>query len=220
MTGTNHSASLFHYTKFNNLYSVLQNGLLPNYCQEVDICNPTLVLGIPMVSFCDIPLSQIQEFAKRYGRHAIGFSKNWARKFGINPIWYVNDKLKIDNVSDNVKAYIKPFSNTKQTNYIENEWRYVVNDVKWLDSKQYFEWRGDKNKAKPKPSANLQRQKLTFEVSDISVIVVEQQNQVAKLINKIQNIKAIGGGEHEISTTEKDELISKILSMELIKKDF
>lgn len=45
--------------------------------------------AIPMVCFCDIPLSNIENHMSKYGDYAIGLNYKWAKKNGINPVWYI-----------------------------------------------------------------------------------------------------------------------------------
>jgi len=51
---------------------------LPHLCER----------AIPMVCFCDIPLSNIRNHAKNYGNYAIGLSKDWGKSKGISPVLY------------------------------------------------------------------------------------------------------------------------------------
>lgn len=96
------TSSLFHYTTYNGLKSILKQGIIPNYCKEdFSIDGDRFAIGIPMVSFCDIPLTRTKEFTKRYGHHAIGIRKEWAVKNGINPILYIND----ENIITSLKFY-------------------------------------------------------------------------------------------------------------------
>lgn len=75
------TSSLFHYTTFIGLKSILKLGIIPNFCKEdLTIDGNPLVITFPMVSFCDIPLTRTSEFTKRYSRHAIGLTKEWALK--------------------------------------------------------------------------------------------------------------------------------------------
>lgn len=90
------TSSIFHYTDYNILKQIIKTGLFPNYCAE-DIRvekNGKVkgeLIGVPMVSFCDIPLSRIDEFADRYGTCAIGLYKAWADNKAINPVFYAKD---------------------------------------------------------------------------------------------------------------------------------
>ena len=93
------TSSLFHYTKsIDILYSILKKGLIPNYCYEDLSYERNLDrgidrgIGVPMVSFCDIPLSKTNLFVERYGKYAIGLTKKWAEDKRINPILYAKDE--------------------------------------------------------------------------------------------------------------------------------
>lgn len=90
----NYTSSLFHYTgQRKNLISILKEGLLPNYCKEQFLVRKSSeFIGIPMVSFCDIPIMRAQDFSSRYGKYAIAFTKEWGLKNSISPIFYVYDK--------------------------------------------------------------------------------------------------------------------------------
>lgn len=88
------TSSLFHFTKDPEvLLKILETGLVPNYCREdLSYFDRTVNVGVPMISFCDIPLTRTSMFKARYGEYAIGLSKEWAMKKQINPILYVNDE--------------------------------------------------------------------------------------------------------------------------------
>ncbi|MCH7519938.1 MAG: hypothetical protein IH964_13060, partial [Candidatus Dadabacteria bacterium] len=88
------SNTLFHFTPtFDYLKGILKDEFIPGYSLE----KLTLVgghifeFGIPMVSFCDIPLSNIANHTEKYGNYAIGMSKEWAREKRLNPIMYLRD---------------------------------------------------------------------------------------------------------------------------------
>ena len=71
-----HTSTLFHYTKTADaLLSILSSGLRFSYCLE---CYPLLQvkkIGVPMISFCDIPIGDSSEHAQKYGLYAIGLTK-------------------------------------------------------------------------------------------------------------------------------------------------
>lgn len=72
-----HTSTLFHYTKTaNTLLSILQNGFRFSYCLEDFLLLKQENIGIPMISFCDIPINDSVEHSKKYGYYAIGLTKD------------------------------------------------------------------------------------------------------------------------------------------------
>src|SRR3989304_3361018 len=88
------SETLFHFTdSIIKLKSILKNEFYPRYSLESYPLDPKessiLEIGVPMVSFCDIPLSRVKEHVTIYGYYGIGMSKEWAEKKGLNPVLYL-----------------------------------------------------------------------------------------------------------------------------------
>ncbi|NLO22509.1 MAG: hypothetical protein GX119_11025 [Syntrophomonadaceae bacterium] len=85
--------TLFHFTdSFDNLAGIFSHCFYPRYCLEdqsylVEDYLPQYV-AIPMVCFCDLPLSQVHYHTETYGSYCIGLSKEWGQAKGINPIMY------------------------------------------------------------------------------------------------------------------------------------
>lgn len=108
--------TLFHYTDtIEKLLSILKNEFYPRYCLEEglniiydDVYD--MEIGIPMVCFCDIPLSQIQQHVQTYGRYAIGLSKKWGIRKKINPVMYSYQQA---GTSDNIYNLWKIVLNQK-----------------------------------------------------------------------------------------------------------
>lgn len=93
--------SLFHYTQsIDSIMSIIHSmRLIPNYCKEdlsTDV-NENYYWGIPMVCFCDIPLSKAQELRDNYGQYAIAFDKNWGIRNDCNPVQYVSNESIINS---------------------------------------------------------------------------------------------------------------------------
>lgn len=121
------SSSLFHYTRrLNVIKSILIKGFRPCYCIEEysyrDLGNneTQYVLGIPMVCFCDIPLSCVREHQKKYGKYAIALSKEWAIKNGLNPILYIYNKSLVEGMDQLRTNNISP-SNKNIINIIHSQ---------------------------------------------------------------------------------------------------
>ena len=132
--------TLFHFTGYKALKGILRDGFYPKYRKE-NLSNATPRISIyknsfvPMVCFCDLPLSRIQQHIDFYGNYGIGMRKEgWGIERGISPIIYlpeasmssihfqdiaveISERLK-DNISNreairtqlrNFYKYIKPY---------------------------------------------------------------------------------------------------------------
>ena len=78
---------VFHFTDKGSLINILRNDFIPYYSME-SVISDELELAIPMVSFCDIPLTQTLEHISEYGNYAIGLSKKWVFRNNLNPVLY------------------------------------------------------------------------------------------------------------------------------------
>lgn len=83
--------TLIHFT---NSKDSLKRILEENF--RVFNCRETVILGgqlstwyLPMVSFCDIPLSEVKDHISKYGNYGIGMTKEWGMRKGLNPVLYV-----------------------------------------------------------------------------------------------------------------------------------
>jgi hypothetical protein len=87
------SATLFHFThSLETLKKILSSGFKPFYSSEdLTMFGVSECPGIPMVSFCDIPLSQAKKHVSDYGRYAIGLDKKWGmeKKKNVSPVHYI-----------------------------------------------------------------------------------------------------------------------------------
>lgn len=92
---------MFHFTNLENLKSILEKGkFFPRYCLECsfgDDSNNNLWY-IPMVSFCDIRLTQVKEHVEVYGKYALGLSKDWGISKKVNPVFYLTKECLPENI--------------------------------------------------------------------------------------------------------------------------
>lgn len=127
-----HTSTLFHYTnKGINIISILREGLKYSYCKEEftsEIC-----IGIPMISFCDIPISRCVEHNSKYGFYAIGLSKEFLVKMFSNRINPVNYILSDEQIK---AAYLL------RQDYLQAE-RKWLNDVEKVKSEGAKEIEGN-----------------------------------------------------------------------------
>lgn len=88
--------TLFHFTdSAKNILGILTSTFHPAYHLEPFFRGDQKALAIPMVSFCDLPLSQIKKHLKFYGNYGIGLSKKWGEREGINPVFYCHSNAHI-----------------------------------------------------------------------------------------------------------------------------
>ncbi|MCH7613348.1 MAG: hypothetical protein IIB45_08325 [Candidatus Marinimicrobia bacterium] len=113
--------TVFHFTEsLDNLISILKNNFYPHFCLEDALHlfikdNSHIEFAIPMVCFCDIPLSDILHHADIYGKYAIGLSKKWAIKNKVNPVLYTYPKSAIsDTISEHLSILYNPRPNSKK----------------------------------------------------------------------------------------------------------
>jgi hypothetical protein len=95
------SNTLIHFTKsIKALSGILTEHFKIKYCQEIVYSiSDNSKLIVPMVSFCDIPFSQIINHIDSYGYYGIGLKKEWAEKNGLNPVLYIEkNSLLSDNI--------------------------------------------------------------------------------------------------------------------------
>jgi len=91
-------STLFHFTSKNRLKGILKDNFKLKYCLEkINHSEKPIKIAIPMVSFCDIKISEIIEHAKKYGYYGIGLSKEWAITKGLNPVIYLNSSSEFSN---------------------------------------------------------------------------------------------------------------------------
>jgi hypothetical protein len=247
MSGNKLSANtLFHFTeKKENLISILRNEFYPRYSLE----NWTPVLGferevaIPMVCFCDIPLSQIYNHTEFYGCYALGLRKEWGIRHKINPIIYtysgslsathlssIINKVRSDgsDLDDyiNFLSFIKPYKGKLWQDgdyrkeeilfYDEREWRYIPKvDLKTEGIPNAIGKDEFLNKDfLSDKHKKLESKPLSFEPNDIKYIIVKDEAEIYDMASEVRNIKG------KFPYQDVEILITRIISMAHIKEDF
>ena len=97
--------TLFHFTSDDNLLGILSDEFIPRYCVEWQFYRERpMRRAIPMVCFCDIPLSQIGKHMRYYGRYGIGMKKSWAMEHKLNPVLYMERRSALAHTFDKLLA--------------------------------------------------------------------------------------------------------------------
>lgn len=96
------SDTLFHYTtSIDIIKKILTEGFKPNYSLEnfeflfEKVDNIKNYHFIPMVCFCDLPISSGKAYIFKDRKYAIGLSKEWGEINGLNPVMYISKNSKV-----------------------------------------------------------------------------------------------------------------------------
>lgn len=82
---------LFHFTGKEALFGILASNFQISYANEKIIgADNEREMGVPMVSFCDLRLSEVESHMGKYGSYGIGLTKKWANRNGLNPVFYIS----------------------------------------------------------------------------------------------------------------------------------
>ena len=236
-----YSNSYFHRTNSSSLKSILEEGFKCFYCkEEVFLGNKDNLgtIGIPMVSFSDIPFSFLSQ--NNYGKLGLGMSRRWGRTRHLEPVlYYPNDKdcqstkmviqayRNFDKDRDDtdkyrILGYAKPLMKIScnirdhdKDNYKEREWRKVYacpSPLKWLNLDEYTKYR---DRASEKIAVgNI----LKFKSKDIDFILVDKCHYEEILSFIMNEMKTIGGQE-SLTQAERIELISKMVEYEKLERN-
>lgn len=89
---------LWHQTNFEGLKSIITNKRFAcSYSLETIMWKGSeLKRAFPMISFCDIPFSDMSEYLTnkdgairgKYGKYTIGMKRKWGKDNGLSPVWY------------------------------------------------------------------------------------------------------------------------------------
>ena len=217
-------------------------GFWPRFClEDLRWYNDEMdFFASPIVCFCDIPLSRIDEHVGFYGDFGIGVSKKWAVKNGLNPVLYVNSSRNVseavinlswaqqhypDDEQDKAKldfhsllAFTKPVEGkmvigadvVEKEFYQENEWRYLAKHD------DFEPWITHENYESMKEDRNaLTKELCSLKITpqDIKYIFVKSDANIPEIVNFIQtDLDHYSGADQKI-------LMSRVVSLESIQSD-
>lgn len=238
---------LFHFTSKEGLLGILADNFKLKYClEEISHKEKPVQIAIPMVSFCDIKISEISDHILKYGQYGIGLEKSWATAKGLNPVIYLNSTSnfcnniidtirkinKIDTIDNqdkyqlsNILRYAKIYEGElerrgeKIPNYRfadEREWRYVP-DMK--DNPKFKHWL-TKSEYDTTAKRELANQKLFEErlfFSPNNILYLIVKDE-SEINELIQIIRNEKGDNFTMH--EVDRLTTRILTCERILNDF
>jgi len=133
---------LFHFTSKDALYAILADAFKPSYARETILSKDTKrYFGVPMVSFCDLRLSELGSFVSssvkpKYGNFGIGLTKEWANRSGLNPVLYVSRHAELvdDLVTgvDQLFAFAKNETDATRSSAMHRSVTSVMNTYRFI----------------------------------------------------------------------------------------
>ena len=85
--------------------SILEQGFKAFYCKEEIFRGKgkqSTFIGIPMVSFCDIPLTHVA--TNNYGKCGMAMSRSWGRSHHLEPVLYYPNDVRCQSTKMVIKA--------------------------------------------------------------------------------------------------------------------
>ena len=128
---------LFHFTEKKWLYEILRTTFKVSYARE-KIIGPEhdREFAVPMVSFCDLKLSELKGFVDKYGRFGIGLTKKWANRNKLNPVLYVNRNCELmDNLIvgvNGVYEHLKLINNSDDFDNLSKSYHNIMNTYRYI----------------------------------------------------------------------------------------
>jgi len=223
------SSTLFYFTnKLDWIIDTIKNGFLCRFhFEKFPIVRSGYVS--PMKCFCDTPLSLIKPHLSWYGNYGIGIDKQYGRKLGITPVFYIHRKssfiisfrhsildksIEQDPLLTFYKRYYGDIIKNKKVKrrrfYDEREWRYIPSSHMPFFFYSYDD--GDIDK-KLKHFNNKLKIRLTFDLKALEYIIVDTPKDLEKLLPVLKSVSAKKGITYE-------SLVSKILTARQIRRDF
>ena len=239
--------SIIHYThSLSAIKSILREGFRVKYClEELTLKETVSNAAHPMISFCDIPLSDSQQHFSAYGKYGIGLSKEWARRNGINPVIYIDEnslfsksigsllKDRRDKKNTNLtkdqrdeilrlKSYAKNYSGTLKISGKVRDYKFyderewrLVPNKSMLNGNSFSIASTDYKKNKDSYNSKISDIRVNFSPEDISYIIVKKTSEIPNVINHLRR-----SYQKSATAEELDILFSKICSTEQIIQDF
>lgn len=128
---------LFHFTNKESLYKILESTFKVSYARE-KIIGPSndREFAVPMVSFCDLKLSELKIFIQNYGTFGIGLTKEWANRNGLSPVMYINRHCDLmDNLItglNGVYSHLNKINDLDQFNKLNKSYLNIMNTYRYI----------------------------------------------------------------------------------------
>ena len=239
------ASTLFHFTDSkDSIKKILEENFKVFYCKETPhLGDNKLIFYVPMVSFCDIPLSEVKEHISKYGKYGIGLTKNWGGINGLNPVLYVS---KNSFLSTSYICAARHFADVETLDDLSNEQKSLVDVLRYIKSYEADltrkgittpnyrfsderEWRFVPPHSESCPmiidqefytnnkdfcDKSLSGIRLAFEPNDIKYIIINDDSEITEFLDHLRHTKGKTYSFHDV-----ERLMTRILTFEQIRDD-
>jgi hypothetical protein len=214
------------------------NGFYPRYSLEDVQYIQDGHIAFPMVCFCDIPISRIQEHTAFYGSYGIGLTKDWGLKNELAPLIYTPstsavtevakwmldfasseqaDKELRDAATDQFFRLIpmlKPIRGTMfvQGQRVDKEF-YQENEWRYVPKRVEVLFQEQFEAERDAKNLAMISSKLAFLPPDVKYIFVGEDSEIPIVFDFIQN----NLGQYPLNDIKI--LTSRIISLETVARD-
>lgn len=128
---------LFHFCGRDAMFSILKDTFTVSYARE-KIIGKTKVreIGVPMVSFCDLKLSEVSSHMSKYGHYGIGLTKEWANRKGLNPVLYISQHSPFTDGLikglDGIHAHRRKLEENDNYNELSTDYMNIFNTYRYV----------------------------------------------------------------------------------------
>lgn len=128
---------LFHFSDKGGLYGLLKSTFQVSYAREKIIGSDSeREIGVPMVSFCDLRLSEIGSHMEKYGHYGIGLTKDWANAHGLNPVLYISQHSPFTegllSGLNGIHAHKRKLEQSGSTSTLTNDYMNIYNTYRFI----------------------------------------------------------------------------------------
>jgi hypothetical protein len=128
---------LFHFCGKEAMFGILENTFKVSYARERIIgASQSREIGVPMVSFCDLKLSEVSNHMNKYGHYGIGLTKEWANRNGLNPVLYISAHSPFTDGLikglDGIHAHRRKFKGNGDYNELTTDYMNIFNTYRYV----------------------------------------------------------------------------------------
>ena len=144
------SNTLWHQTKKEGLEGIIEKKCLYySYSKEFVVSNLNqhcAEFAFPMISVCDLPLSETGQYLGRYGGYTIGLDAEWGKKNYFTAVWYCDpNSMALRTIMDMMISKIGSFGDRVDDDKEYQRIVYLFSHIKlyeWsLTQKNYKNYR-------------------------------------------------------------------------------